>query len=70
MEALCNFRNGGVVIGRYVCLCSKCLHSRLGARMDMQLEGYADVALTLEGMLIKGEDLRLSLISWDRTLGV
>lgn len=38
--------------------------------MDMQLEGHADVALTLEGTLIKGEDLRLSLISCDRTLGV
>lgn len=38
--------------------------------MDMQLEGYSGVALMLEEMLFKGEDLCLSLISLDRTIRV
>lgn len=70
MEALRNFRNGGVIMGRCVYPCLGCLHSRLGAQIDLQLEGHAHVAFTLEETLLKGEDLCLSLISWDRTLGV
>lgn len=38
-------------------------HRRLGARMDVQLEGHSDSAVMLEETLLKGEDLCLSLIS-------
>lgn len=38
-------------------------HRRLGAKIDMQLEGHSDSALVLEETLLKGEDPRLSLIS-------
>ena len=55
---------------RSIYLCLSHFAGHWGLKWTCWLEGHAETALSLGETLLRGEDLQLSLVIWDRTVDV